>query len=546
MSVSKYYLFLSVLLISPLPVYGYADSVGALNAKWVQQNVTVCIVNNAENYYEDRFIEAVNTWSSTWSHLKYKFGDIEEDDCKIAVYIVRAHADLTNSGHAGITETSFVPGGGIVKSSILIPTELEGEDGSIYRITETIFYRIAMHEFGHAIGLAHANNENYLEPVDIMAPTVASDDQIMQISSLDIQALDTLYNVETEFVPPPEEPEPLPPTPTPQPAPSPTPSPIPGPQVLQKMVIDINRAAYYDNETLQFTVKPPTVVSGMSATVLLYPSDGRDRITLHVMPDENGIVNVQVPLQGKQLGIWTVKVTYVSWASQTAFALKDAEATPAGVASSVGEFSIRADRSEYSLGDAVALSGKSSRTSGWWLEIQDPQGKLYAKIYPDSMKLKSGGTYETMFTLIGDPAKSIGTWKVKLMEGSVAVEKTSVTFDVIRNQKELKTDVQIQAKQIKDLILLRVRNMAGSDLDVYGLIINTGDNTINACREAKGWSVETCKSDQAVFFTDDKPVSPNGKVYFMFKVTNGNPVFNWEVFDKDRRLLDNGLIHPFI
>ncbi len=544
MSASKYYLFLSILLISPLPVYGYAESVGILNAKWAQQSVKICMVNNAENYYEDLFIDAVNTWSNTWSHLKYNFGDIEEDDCKITAYIVRAHADMTNRGHAGVTETSFVPGGGIVRSSILIPTEIEHEDGSIYRITETIFYRIAMHEFGHAIGLNHANNENYLEPIDIMAPTMAADHQIMQISNLDIQALDTLYNVETEFVPPPEEIEPPAPTPTPQPTPvPPTPTPTPGPQVLEKMLIDIDRAVYYSNETLHFTITPPVIVSGISATILLYPADGRDRITLHIAPDENGVINVQLPLQGKDLGIWTVKVTYVSWMSQTAFALKESGTTPSATGSSLQEFSLKADQSEYALGEAVALTGKTTKTSGWWLEVLDPQGRTYAKLYPDSMKLKSDGTYEAIFTAIGDPLKSIGEWKVRLMEGSIPVEKTSVTFDVIRKQVELKTDVQVQAKQIRDLVLLRVRNMPGSDIDVYGLIINTNDNTIEACREAKGWSVENCKHDQAIFFTDNKPVSPDSKAYFMFKVTESQ-VLNWEVFDKDRRLLDNGLIHP--
>ncbi|MGH9923604.1 MAG: hypothetical protein ACRD38_12720, partial [Nitrososphaerales archaeon] len=372
--------------------------------------------------------------------------------------------------------------------------------------------------------------------IDVMAPTMAADHQNMQISSLDIQALDTLYNIETEFVPPPEEPEPLPPSPTPQPAPSPpTPAPAPTPQVLQKMEIDINRAVYYNNETLRFTVKPPIVVSGISATVLLYPSEGRDRITLHIMPDDNGIVNVEIPLPGKELGIWTVKVTYVSWMSQTAFALKDTGSIPSGLGTSAEEFSLKADQPEYALGDAVALYGMSSRSTGWWLEVIDPQGRVFAKLTPDSMKLKSGGAYEAIFTAIGDPVKSIGKWKAKLMEGSIPVERASVTFDVIRKQVELKLDAQIQAKQIKDLVLLRVRNMAGSNLDVYGLIINTSDDTIQACREAKGWSTEICKQDQAIFFTDDKPVLPNGKVYFMFKVTNESPVLNWEVFDKDRR-----------
>jgi hypothetical protein len=133
------------------------------------------------------------------------------------------------------------------------------------------------------------------------------------------------------------------------------------------------------------------------------------------------------------------------------------------------------------------------------------------------------------------------------MEGSIPVERASVTFDVIRKQvEEPKTDVQIQAKQIRDIVLLRVRNMDSSNVDVYGLIINTDNNTVEACREAKGWSTEICKHDQAIFFTDNNPLSPDNRAYFMFKVTNESTVLNWEVFDQDRLLLDNGLTAPLI
>lgn len=521
---------LCIVLLTPVMAFGYASSVQIMNANWKSRTLTVCILNNAEPQYESLFIDAVNTWSSSWSYLKYNFGKPFLDTCNITAYIVRAHADFTSRGHAGITNTLYQPGASIIKAEILIPTEIEQQNGGVLRITAASFYRIAQHEFGHAIGLLHAD-DNFVEPIDIMAPILAPDDKDMKISKVDVSSLNTLYKIETEYVPPQEKKiEPLPP-------------PTAGlPEVLQKMDINIERAVYFTNETLNFTVKPPRTVSGVEASILLYPPDGKGKITLHVAPESNGIINVQVPLQEKMLGIWTVRVSYVSWVSDTAFALKSAGSVVSETRSTTGEFAITTDRSKYALGESVAVFVRINKSTGWSIEILDSNGSIFTTLHPGSMKLKSDGTYEAIFKLVGDSRKSVGIWKARLLEGSnLAVERGNATFDVSAMQLPTKAKVGVVGKQVRNLVLLRLTNMGSTPL--YGLIVRSGDNVIEACKGSKTWNTESCEPNKAILFTNDKPLRNQDKTYFTFKVGKGTVVFNWEVYDKDRHLLDSGILN---
>jgi hypothetical protein len=519
---------LLILVISPASVYGYATSVETFDVGWSQKNLTVCIVNNAEEEYRGLFEDAVAAWQIAWPYLSYNFKDSSGDDCNISVYIVRAYAELTSRGHAGVAEVRHTAAG-ISSAEILIPTEIEQEGGEIRRLSNTSFYRIAMHEFGHSIGLLHATDENYQEPVDIMAPILAQDSRKMLVSEVDVGMLNELYGVETEFVPPREEE--IEPLPIPPPA---------GPQVLQEMRINIQRTVYYTNETLRFAVTVPAVVSGIEANVVLYHSGAREKIVLHVAPDANGSFFVDVPLQEREVGIWTVKVSYVSWVSETAFAVKAAPSNTEVPRDDT--YSVKADQKEYELGETVNLSGKVSKLTGWWLEIIDPGGRKFAVFNAQSAKLKPDGTYELSFTLPSN-ARLVGEWGARLMQGSDSEsEKSSVMFEV-RPGESVGVEARVQAKQVKDLILLRLTNLEKSSEDIYGLIVRNDIGAQQACRAADGWSVEACTPDEATLLTRDSPLTPGTKTYFMLKIDKPTAI-SWEVHDKHRNLLANGTLMP--
>lgn len=512
---------LCLLLLAPIAVYGYASSVDTFSS-WKTRIVTVCISNSAEEQYGQLFMDAIDTWSDSWSYLQFQLGKPFQDACHITAFIVKAHADISSKGHAGITEAKF-GSQGLQEARIIIPTQVEKEDGSTYRVTSTSFYRIAMHEFGHAIGLKHAVDENYSEPIDIMAPILAPDNMKMEISEVDVRTLNALYNVDIEYVPP-EEKElvPLPPSPT--------------PEVLQRMGINIERVVYYTNETLTFTVTPPRAVAGISANIILYPPKG-DKVVFHASADKDGIIHVEVPLQDKMTGIWAVKVSYVSWVSETAFSLKEAESPIQVHTEESEEFTIDSGKQQYSIGDPVTLQIKASKASGWRIVLLDPDGRITLTLHPSAM-VRSDDKYETTFT----PTGKTGTWKVRLMEDTPPVEKAVLTFEVLPSNEP---DIKLQGKQIRDLLLLRLRNMPES-VGVYALLVTSNEQMIDACRGVKGWSVEICEQNQAVLFTNN-PVLPGEKTYFMFKLKDSNVrTINWEVYDKNREILDNGSLRPIV
>ena len=526
---------LCLLLFAPLGVYGYASSIPTLNANWKSGTLAVCILNNAEPQYETLFIDAVNSWNISWPYLVYNFGKSSQDTCNITAYIVRAYADFTSKGHAGITTIVYQPGGGIIKADILIPTEIEQEDGGVTRVTATSFYRIAQHEFGHAIGLLHAD-ENFVEPIDIMSSMLAPDDKNMQISEVDIHSLNTLYKIETEYVPPQEKRiEPLPP-------------PTTGiPQVLQKMVIDIDRAVYFTNETLKFTVKPPATVTGIEATIILYPPQGRDRIVIHEAPDSNGIINVKVSLQGKTLGIWSVRVSYVSWASDSAFALKAAESLSEQSKSNVEEFSIRVDKSQYSIGEAIAVYGKAPK-SGWWIEVLDSNGKLFKEINANSVQFKPDGSFEAIFTLVNDPFTSLGIWKIRIIEGSTpSVEKNSVTFSVVPptsvelKEEQKQTDISIATKHTKKSTLVAVMN--NDETPVYGLELSSTDGVIRFVK-TKGWDRQKIDASTVLIQTNDNPILEGRNMIVLLILTNQSSGLEWQTFDSNHNILSSGSLIP--
>ena len=190
-------------LFIPAPADGYATSFNyAVQAKWANNlNFMICLSNIEEKEYEDLFIKAVEEWKAKWNHFRYTLS--WASGCHINVHIVKTHPKVTDHGYSGYTYIEYWEHGAITKADIILPTHGKSSISNVVKgktvatefvepLSKKLFYRAALHEFGHALNLGHFD-DNGEEPIDIMNAYPASDDQEQGISQRDIEALNWLY-----------------------------------------------------------------------------------------------------------------------------------------------------------------------------------------------------------------------------------------------------------------------------------------------------------------------------------------------------------------
>lgn len=183
--------------------YAYATNFDyATTAKWSNNlNFMICIANGQGKEYEGLFLKAVDEWKSKWPHFAYTIS--YASGCHINVNIVKTHSMLADHGYVGFTTLEYWQHGAITKADIILPThkkttvttEVKGKtvtEEFLTPLSNTLFYRAALHEFGHALNLGHFD-DNGEEPIDIMHPYPASEDKEQGISQRDIQALNWYY-----------------------------------------------------------------------------------------------------------------------------------------------------------------------------------------------------------------------------------------------------------------------------------------------------------------------------------------------------------------
>jgi len=190
-------------LFVPTVAYGYASSFSyGTQAKWNNNlNFMICISSIEEKEYEDLFVKAIDEWKDRWNHFGYMLS--RGSGCHINVYIVKTHPQVTDHGYVGYTSLEYWEHGAITKAEIILPTHTKNYVSTEVKsktvttevlepLSKTQFYRAALHEFGHALGLGHFD-DNGEEPIDIMHAYPAGDDQDQGISQRDIEALNWLY-----------------------------------------------------------------------------------------------------------------------------------------------------------------------------------------------------------------------------------------------------------------------------------------------------------------------------------------------------------------
>jgi len=135
-----------------------------------------------------------------------------------------------------------------------------------------------------------------------------------------------------------------------------------------------------------------------------------------------------------------------------------------------------------------------------------------------------------------------GNLSLKLDKKETDISKPQVQL----KEKEKKVEVRVQAKQIKDLIIIRLRNMDDSTQDIYGFKILLPDSSLNASRGPKEWVKEDSNNKEVMFSTLAKPIRAGDNGYFLLKVNGVKPEIEWTVYDLDNSELAEGAATPFL
>lgn len=120
------------------------------------------------------------------------------------------------------------------------------------------------------------------------------------------------------------------------------------------------------------------------------------------------------------------------------------------------------------------------------------------------------------------------------------------TPQVQSEEKEEKTEVRVQAKQIKDLVIVRLRNMDDSTQDIHGFKILLPDSLLNASKGPKEWVKEDSNDKEVMFSTLTGPIRAGDNGYFMLKVNGVKPNIEWIVYGPDNIEVGEGSVIPFL
>ena len=186
-------------------------------------------------------------------------------------------------------------------------------------------------------------------------------------------------------------------------------------------------------------------------------------------------------------------------------------------------YELRIPKAVYGLNDVMKL----------YVYINDGYSNSFLEWLTDA-----GGTQ--YITKLRDVIPSPISWGSLSLEGS---EEGEIPKAELHTPEE-NLEVIVQAKQIRDVIIVSLRNSDDSTISIHTFKILLPDAILKAFKGPKDWTRESFGDNEGIFSSLTNPIDSGSKTYFLLKVDRSKPIIEWTVYSSDRNNFAEGSITP--